>query len=195
MIITLGGKAGSWKWTVAKLLSEKLGYEIISIWNLKRKLAEEMGLSISEFNLLGEKPENQHEFDLKYEEYQKNLDLNAQVILESRLWFLCQPNAFKVFLNVSDEVASQRILNDKRTTDHFFSPEEALQVTKKRNQDDQNRYLSLYNIDLWDSTQYNLTIDTSNLTPEEVVNKILIEFNIYIEKKQQLKSYINITEN
>ena len=171
MIITLGGKAWSWKWTVAKLLSEKLGYEIISIWNLKRKLAEEMGLSISEFNLLGEKPENQHEFDLKYEEYQKNLDLNSQVILESRLWFLCQPNAFKVFLNVSDEVASQRILNDKRTTDHFFSPE-----------DDQNRYLSLYNIDLWDSSQYNLTIDTSNLTPEEVVEKILIEFSTYIEK-------------
>ena len=182
MIITLGGKAGSWKWTVAKLLSEKLGYEIISIWNLKRKLAEEMGLSISEFNLLGEKPENQHEFDLKYEEYQKNLDLNSQVILESRLWFLCQPNAFKVFLNVSDEVASQRILNDKRTTDQFFSPEEALEVTKKRNEDDQNRYLSLYNIDLWDPTQYNLTIDTSSLTPEEVVEKILIEFNIYIEK-------------
>ena len=107
MIITLGGKAGSWKWTVAKLLSEKLGYEIISIWNLKRKLAEEMGLSISEFNLLGEKPENQHEFDLKYEEYQKNLDLNSQVILESRLWFLCQPNAFKVFLDVNDEVANK----------------------------------------------------------------------------------------
>jgi hypothetical protein len=83
---------------------------------------------------------------------------------------------------VSDEVASQRILNDKRTTDHFLSPEEALQVTKKRNQDDQNRYLSLYNIDLWDSSQYNLTIDTSNLAPEEVVEKILIEFNIYIEK-------------
>ena len=83
---------------------------------------------------------------------------------------------------MSDEVASQRILNDKRTTDHFFSPEEALQVTKKRNQDDQNRYLSLYNIDLWDSAQYNLTIDTSNLAPEEVVEKILIEFNIYIEK-------------
>ncbi len=182
MIITLGGKAGSWKWTVAKLLSEKLGYEIISIWNLKRKLAEEMGLSISEFNLLGDKPENQHEFDLKYEEYQKNLDLNSQVILESRLWFLCQPNAFKVFLNVSDEVASQRILNDKRTTDQFFSPEEALQVTRKRNQDDQNRYLSLYNIDLWDPTQYNLTIDTSKLTPEEIVEKILTEFSKYIKE-------------
>ena len=83
---------------------------------------------------------------------------------------------------MSDEVASQRILSDKRTTDQFFSPEEALQVTKKRNQDDQNRYLSLYNIDLWDSSQYNLTIDTSNLAPEEVVEKILIEFSTYLEK-------------
>ena len=83
---------------------------------------------------------------------------------------------------MSDEVASQRILNDKRTTDQFFSPEEALQVTRKRNQDDQNRYLSLYDIDLWDSTQYNLTIDTSKLTPEEIVEKILTEFNKYIKE-------------
>ena len=83
---------------------------------------------------------------------------------------------------MSDEVASQRILNDKRTTDQFFSPEEALQVTRKRNQDDQNRYLSLYNIDLWDSAQYNLTIDTSKLTPEEIVEKILTEFSKYIKE-------------
>ena len=193
MIITLGGKAGSWKWTVAKLLSEKLGYEIISIWNLKRKLAEEMGLSISEFNLLGEKPENQHEFDLKYEEYQKNLDLNSQVILESRLWFLCQPNAFKVFLNVSDEVASQRILNDKRTTDQFFSPEEALEVTKKRNQDDQNRYLSLYNIDLWNSTQPKHWHFKSHSRRSCRENPDRVQFLSW--EKQQLKSYINITEN
>ncbi|MDO4714517.1 MAG: (d)CMP kinase [bacterium] len=31
MIITLGGKAGSGKGTVSKLLAEALGYEIISI--------------------------------------------------------------------------------------------------------------------------------------------------------------------
>ena len=83
---------------------------------------------------------------------------------------------------MSDEVASQRILNDKRTTDQFFSPEEALQVTRKRNQDDQNRYLSLYNIDLRNSAQYNLTIDTSKLTPEEIVEKILTEFSKYVKE-------------
>ena len=65
MIITLWGKAGSGKGTVSKLLAQELDYEIISIWTLKRKIAEEMGLSISEFNLLWEKAENQREFDLK----------------------------------------------------------------------------------------------------------------------------------
>ena len=42
MLITLWWKAWSWKWTVGKLLAEKLNYEIISIWDMKRKLAAEM---------------------------------------------------------------------------------------------------------------------------------------------------------
>ena len=41
MLITMWGKAWSWKWTVSKILAEKLGYEIISIWDMKRKLAKE----------------------------------------------------------------------------------------------------------------------------------------------------------
>ena len=85
MLITIGGKAGSGKGTVSKLLAEQLGYEIISIGSLKRKIAEEMGISISEFNLLGENPENQKEFDLKYEEYQKSLDPSSKILLDSRL--------------------------------------------------------------------------------------------------------------
>lgn len=85
MLITLGGKAGSGKGTVSKLLADKLGYEIISIGSLRRKFAEEMGLSIYEFNLLGEKPENQKEFDLKYEEYQKSLNPSSKILLDSRL--------------------------------------------------------------------------------------------------------------
>jgi cytidylate kinase len=110
MLITLGGKAGSGKGTIAKLLTEKLDYEIVSIGDMKRKLAEEMGLNIQDFNLLGDKPENQQEFDLKYEEYQKNLHLDDNIILDSRLGFYAQPKAFKVLLDVDEEVASKRIL-------------------------------------------------------------------------------------
>ena len=176
MIITLGGKAGSGKGTTAKLLAEALKYEIISIGSLKRKIAEEMDLSIHEFNLLGEKPENQQEFDLKYEEYQKSLNPESKIILDSRLGFLCQPQAFKVFLDIRDEVASERIRKDKRTTDNFESPEQALEITKKRNADDRNRFLSLYNVDLRDNENYDLKIDTSDKTPEEVAQLIIDTF-------------------
>ena len=135
-----------------------------------------MGLSISEFNALGEKPENQHEFDLKYEEYQKNLPLENKVILESRLGFLCQPHAFKVFLDIEDEVAAQRILGDNRTTDTFQSSQHALEITRTRNFNDQARYLRLYNIDLRDTSHYDCIIDTSHLTPDQVVAEILKQF-------------------
>lgn len=109
----MSGKAGSGKGTVSKLLSEKLGYEHISIGNMKRELATAMGMTISEFNKEGEKPENREKYDLKYEEYQKNLPLDSKVILDSRLGFYCQPDAFKVYLDVSDEEAARRIFGDK----------------------------------------------------------------------------------
>lgn len=179
MIITLWWKAWSWKWTVSKLLAEKLNYEIISIGTLKRKLAEEMWLSILEFNLLWEKPENQKEFDLKFEEYQKSLDVNSGILLESRLWFLCQPHAFKVFLDVSDEVASKRILWDNRTTDNYDSFESTLQATKERNESDRNRYIKLYWIDLWDESNYDCMISTDNKTPAEVCDDIIAAFDEY----------------
>lgn len=173
MIITLWWKAGSWKWTVSKIISDKLNYEIISIWSLKRKLAEEMWLSISEFNKLWEKEENQKEFDLKFEDYQKKLDVNSDILLESRLWFLCQPHAFKVFLDISDDVAAERIHNDKRATDSHGSLEATFKATKKRNEDDQKRYLSLYGIDLRDRNHYDLVIDTWDKTPDEVADLII----------------------
>lgn len=135
-----------------------------------------MGLSIFEFNKLGELPENQKEFDLKYEEYQKSLSLESKVILESRLGFFCQPKAFKIFLDVRDEVASERIHQDKRLTDSFRSAEEALQITKARNHDDQARYLDLYGVDLWDHTQYDCIVDTSDSSPEEVTKQIISAF-------------------
>ena len=42
MMITVGGKPGSGKSTVTKILAEMLAYERIAIGDMKRKLAEEM---------------------------------------------------------------------------------------------------------------------------------------------------------
>jgi len=176
----MSGKAGSGKGTVAKLLSEKLGYEHISIGNMKRELATSMGMTISEFNKEWEKPENREAFDLKYEEYQKNLPLDSKVILDSRLGFYCQPNAFKVYLDVSDEEAARRIFGDKeRSWDTYNSLQAVQEATAKRNIDDIKRYKELYTIDLSDKNNYDLVVDTDGKSPQEVTEEIIGVFNEY----------------
>lgn len=171
------GKAWSWKWTVSKILAEKLGYEIISIWDMKRKLAKEMWLNIHEFNLLWEKPENAKEFDLKYEEFQKCLDLNSNIILDSRLGFFTQPNAFKILLDVSEEIAGERIYKAERDTDKQESLQAAIEEVHNRNKADFERYIKLYDIDLRDQQNYDLVIDTWDKSPNEVAEIILEKFH------------------
>ena len=170
------GKAGSWKWTVSKILAEKLGYEIISIWDMRRKLAQEMGLNIHEFNKLWDNPENAKEFDIKYEEFQKKLDLNSNIILDSRLGFYAQPNAFKILLDVSEEIAWERIYKAERDTDKQETLQAAIEEVHNRNKLDFERYMKLYNIDVRDQENYDLVIDTWDKTPDEVADIILEKF-------------------
>ena len=179
MLITIWWKAWSGKGTVSKLLAEKLNYEIISIWDMKRKLAAEMWINIIEFNKMWDDPEKSAEFDLKYEEYQQNLKLSDDIILDSRLWFYAQPHAFKILLDVDEEVAWERIFKAERDTDKHASKKHAIAQVKERNSSDEERYKKLYDVDLWNPNNYNLVIDTSERTPEEVLQIILDEFKAY----------------
>lgn len=183
MLITIWWKAGSGKWTVSKLLAKELEYEIISIWDMKRKLAAEMWINIIEFNKMWDNPEKSAEFDLKYEEYQQNLKLSDNIILDSRLWFYAQPHAFKILLDVDEEIAWERIFKAERDTDKHASKKHAIQQVKERNSSDEERYQKLYNVDLWNPSNYNLVIDTSERTPEEVLQIIIDEFKAYKWKK------------
>lgn len=176
-------KAWSGKWTVSKLLAKELWYEIVSIWDMKRKLAADMWINIIEFNKMWDDPEKSAEFDLKYEEYQKNLKLTDDIILDSRLGFYAQPKAFKILLDVDEEVSWERIFKAERDTDKHTTKKHAIDEVKERNSSDEKRYQKLYNVDLWNPNNYNLVIDTSERTPEEVLQIILDEFKAYKRKK------------
>ncbi len=171
-------KAGSGKWTVSKVLTTKLWYKYISIWNIKRGLADAMGLSISDFNLFWELPENREKFDLTYEDYQKKLDVNDDIVLDSRLWFYCQPKAFKVFLAVTDEEAAKRIYGDTtRTGDTYTSLKAVEEATIKRNLDDQQRFQDMYGVDITDKKNFDLVVDTTGKLVEQVADEIIKAFN------------------
>ena len=178
MIITISGKNGSGKGTVAKLLAEKLGYKHISIGGLRREVAHSMGLTISEFDILWELPENKEKFDLQYEKYQKELDVNDGVILDSRMWFYCQPKSFKLFLDVSDDEAARRIFGDKsRIGDEYTSLEAVKQATIQRNANNERRYKELYGVDITDMSNFDLVVDTTGKDPHQVADEIIEKFN------------------
>ena len=71
----------------------------------------------------------------------------------------------------------------KRETDKNTTKKHAIAEVKERNQNDEDRYKRLYNIDLWNPNNYNLVIDTSERTPEEVLDIILNEFKEFKLKK------------
>ena len=151
---------------------------------MRRKLAAEMWINIIEFNKMWDNPEKVKEFDIKYEEYQKGLNLTDNIILDSRLGFYAQPKAFKILLDVDEAIAWERIFKDKRETDKNSTKKHAISEVKERNSNDEQRYKKLYDIDLWNPNNYNLVIDTSERTPEEVLQIILDEFKAYKWKHQ-----------
>lgn len=182
-MITIWWRNGAGKGTVTKRLSEKLQYEIISIWNIKRKLASEMWITILEFDTIWrENPEKAKEYDLKYEEYQKSLDPNDSLILDSRLSFMCQPDAFNIFLDVEDAEGAKRVFEHQREEDESSSLEAVFETNKKRHQWQYQAYMKLYAIDLFDTNHYDLVVDTTNKSPDEVFEIALLEYIIWNKK-------------
>lgn len=183
MIITIGGKIGSGKSTVAQMLANKLGYTVIGIGDMKRELAKKMWLTILERDQIGwSDPAKAREYDLQFDEYQKSLSLDSAIVLDSKLWFWNQPHSFKIFVDVSDEVGAQRVLNAQRDSDARNSYEEVLQTNAQRHQGHKENYTKLYGVDIFDMSHYDLVIDTTSLTPEEVLSQILEKFTVFIKK-------------
>lgn len=106
------------------------------------------------------------------------MDINDTIILDSRLGFYCQPKAFKVFLDVSDEEAAKRIYGDKeRTGDAYNSLQAVQEATIKRNLDDQQRFKDMYGVDITDKKNFDLVVDTTGKSVEQVADEIIEVFN------------------
>jgi len=176
MVITITGLPGSGKSTIAKLLSEQLNISWYSMGDLRGKMARERNMTIDELNSLGE---TESFTDNEVDEYQTQLGNSGQsFVIDGRLSWYFIPNSFKVFLNVNNEIGSQRIFdsaNEGKRSDekHYTSSLEVQQVIERRIQSDIKRYKQYYGIDFMDPKQFDLVIDTSNKTTQEVLQEIL----------------------
>ena len=172
MIITISGKAGSGKSTIAKLLAKKLSLKHYSIGDLMRQMAKEKGISLLELSELAEKDES---IDKELDEKQIELGKKEKnFVIDGRLTAFFIPKAdFKIFLECDDKVRAERILKDERETEKSKDINETIKKIKRREESERKRYKEYYKVDYYKKELYDDIIDTTNLSVGEVLYKVL----------------------
>lgn len=170
MKITISGIVGSGKTTVSKMIGEKLGLNVYSVGKMMREMAVEFGKSLQEFT---EDAKADKEIDFELDRRQKALNSKEKFVMDSRLGFYFIPDSFRVFLKVDLKEAARRIFNDNRGEEGYSGVDECLVYLKKRVEAEKVRYKQCYDIDFPCEDKFDLVIDTTTKTPEEIVEEIL----------------------
>lgn len=162
--IAISGRSGCGNTTVSRLLSRRLGVEMINY--TFRSVAREDGLTFEEVCRLAEKNDD---MDRRVDQTQVELARRAPgAVLGSRLavWML-EDADLKVYLKGSPEVRAGRILAREGG-----SLEKKMAETAARDARDHARYQTLYGIDNEDTSAADLVINTDHWEAARIVDMI-----------------------
>ncbi|MFW5977482.1 MAG: (d)CMP kinase [Candidatus Nanoarchaeia archaeon] len=177
MFITIAGDLGSGKTTVGKRLAKKLEYQFLSVGDFMGEIAQEQNISLYELGKIAMNDNGKVDrlLDTKQIEFGKMQD---NVVFDSRLGWHFIPDSIKIYLQVDIDVGAKRIYNDKREDEKENT---TLKATKeymiKRKASERERYKEYYNIDFDKPNNFDIVINTSLLSIEEVENKLLEEIS------------------
>lgn len=171
MIVSIAGRPGSGKSTVARALAARLGLDHVSAGDFMREMAVEHGVSVLEFGAIAEQdPEIDRAIDGRSRTMGESAD---DFIIDARLAWYFIPHSIKVFLDVSLEVAAVRIFGDHRGSEtENVDLVATMRNIERRAASESKRYDDYYGIDYLDPSNYDLVIDTSALDVDEVVEAI-----------------------
>jgi cytidylate kinase len=176
MIITITGIPGAGKSTLAKMLSKRLAMPWFSMGMIRGQMAQARGMTIDEFNALGEKDDST---DKAVDAYHAKLEqAHSDFIVEGRMSWHFLPNSLKIFLDVDENEQARRIFTSAKEgsrldEEPYTSIDDARQAIAKRLASDQKRYKMYYGVDYLDHSNYDLVIDTTDKTPEQILELIL----------------------
>lgn len=176
MIISLAGDPGSGKSTIAKKLAKKLGWPNFYIGKIRRLKAKKLGLTLAEYNRLGE---TDPQTDLEVDQYQKQLTKKYKnFVIEGRTSWYFLPQSIKIYLAVKQLVGAKRVFSQLRKKDtrnedkNLLTVEDVLRSHRQRRLSDKKRYWQYYKIDVFDKKNYDYVIDTTTLNRQQVFNKV-----------------------
>jgi CMP/dCMP kinase len=180
ILITISGDLGSGKSTVGKLISEKLCVPIKSTGGFQRELAQRMGLTTLELNKLAETDRSiDTQIDAISAEIERRKD---STIVDSRMAWHFIPSAFKVFLSVDARLAAQRIFDAPRSSETpYASVDEVMQANLARRASEVERFKARYGVNIADHANFDLVVDTSKATPEQIAEAVVQQFHLFTQ--------------
>lgn len=169
MIVAVGGPPGGGKTTAAERFAEAHAFALVSAGAKFRERARVRGIDLAAFGRLAE---SDHDIDraLDHEVLEDVLRYDAagrDVIVDGRIQaqLLAQRRVpcVKVFIDAPLDVRAKRIAGREGQTIAV-----AREQVVKREASERVRYKAIYGIDVADRSLYDILVDSSDKTPDEI---------------------------
>ncbi|UCE91239.1 MAG: AAA family ATPase [Methanobacteriota archaeon] len=172
MRIAVSGPPGSGKTTVSEIVANRLGYKLVLVGQVFRQMAEERKVSLDTFGRYAEEDETiDKELDSRMIAIARGED---DIVIEGRLAGALMRRgdieAFTVNVDAAEDVRCLRIA--KRENKPVDQVQREIRV---RERSENKRYIAYYGIDVSNKMIYDLWIDSSGRSAEEVADAIVDE--------------------
>lgn len=185
MHITMTGHPCSGKTSISDILREKYNFKLIKMGDIFKAEAARRGISAAEFsNERLKDPSFDFKIDKSIIPTAKELE-NEDVVFDSRVAFHFLPKSFKVYIVLDEDEMVRRLLNSDRTGKEKYTDEKAARkALLDRKNVDRDVYKKIYNFDLEDFSNYDLILDTTNITPMQAADEIYKKCVEYYKKRR-----------
>lgn len=191
LVIILGGPGGSGRSTIAEGLAEKFGFRRIYGGGIHRQICLEVGygdidqhtgkLKFNEekfVQYLKDYVPKHPEIDLKIDTKLFEATHEGGVVIESIDFAPLSKRIglpfLKIWVSADETERARRICERERKFGNEFSIEQMVEITKRRNGQDREKYAKIYGFDVFDfNIYYDIVFDTTNIPKKDMVSEIV----------------------
>jgi cytidylate kinase len=179
MIITINGRPGSGKSTMATRLAKVLHYRTIDMGQIRRKAIQQSGMSFMEFNKwsLAHPDKGDKIFD---QFLIREVKKTKRAVISSRTAFHFFPKAFNVFLDVNPKEGVRRMYGHRSHRPGELTKSSSLsaiqRISVERVREERRRFRKLYGVDIYNPKNYSFVLDTTKLSRPMMVKRVVQAF-------------------
>lgn len=170
-LVTISGLPGSGTSTLSKALAAHTGWVYLNTGQVFRQMAQEAGVSLQQF---GERAEAEADIDRQLDKRMVELAAEAAsgCVLEGRLmgWMVLRRKveALKVWVHADIKTRASRVSGrDAQDLN------QAMAAINERELSERQRYAQHHDIDLADTSIYDLVLDSDDAGPDELCERVL----------------------